>query len=61
MMVFKADTLTSNKHEVIVEAYKRDDQLQMLTKVISDDRGVDIPLDVHSVETYEMSCQHIME
>lgn len=35
MMVFKADTLTSNKHEVIAEATKRDDQLQML-KVISD-------------------------
>lgn len=37
MMVFKADTLTSNKHEVNAEATKRDDQLQMLKKVISDE------------------------
>lgn len=46
MMVFKADTLTSNKHEVIAEATKRDDQLQMLKKVISDewhDRRADAP------------------
>lgn len=48
-MVFKADTWTSNKHEVIAEATKRDDQLQMLKKVISDgwpDRRADAPLEV---------------
>lgn len=49
VMVFKADTWTSNKHEVIAEATKRDDQLQMLKKVISDgwpDRRADAPLEV---------------
>lgn len=49
MMVFKTDTLTSNKHEVIAEATQRDDQLQMLKKVISDrwpDRRADAPLEV---------------
>lgn len=49
MMVFKADTLTSNKHEVIAEATKEDDQLQMLKKVISDgwtDRRADATLEV---------------
>lgn len=49
MMVFKADTLTSNKNEVNAEATKRDDQLQMLKKVISDewpDRRADASLEV---------------
>lgn len=48
-MVFKADTLTSNTNEVNAEATKRDDQLQMLKKVISDewsDRRADASLEV---------------
>ena len=49
LMVFKADTLTSSKHDVIAEGTKRDDQLQILKKVISDgwpDRRADAPLEV---------------
>ena len=49
LMVFKADTLTSSKHDVISDATKRDDQLQILKKVISDgwpDRRADAPLKV---------------
>lgn len=51
IMVFRADTLTSNNHEVIAEATKRDNQLQMLKKVIhvSDgwpDRRANAPLEV---------------
>lgn len=36
VVVFKDGTLTSNKYEVIAEATKPDDQLQMLKKVFSD-------------------------
>ena len=49
LMVFKADTLTSNKHDINTEATKRDDQLQILKKVTGDgwpDRRTDAPLEV---------------
>ena len=57
-MVFKADTLTSSKHDVIA-----DDQLHILKKVISDgwpDRKADAPLEVLPFWTLETNCQHKM-
>ena len=63
LMVFKADTLTSSKHDVIAEATKRDDQLQILKKVISD--GWSTEELMHRWKSYhfgtlETNCQHIM-
>ncbi|KAK3098150.1 hypothetical protein FSP39_016659 [Pinctada imbricata] len=49
VMVFPVETLTSSSHDVIVEATKRDDQLQLLKRVISDgwpDKRSAVPLEV---------------
>jgi hypothetical protein len=49
MKVSKSETLTSIKHDLIADATKRDDQLQMLKRVISDGwptRRADAPLEI---------------
>ena len=64
LMVFKADTLTSSKHDVVAEATKRDDQLQIFIIKSSVMAGPTEEL-MHRWKSYhfgtlETNCQHIM-